>query len=140
MGHCSFAVAASNSGQAESAIKMAEVAHHLLKARESANEAMQAYHEESLHPNARWTRKYIDELPDSHFFYVDKQCASHTDSRGRSHPLSCRFFPYIDKQGYVDPEHVRNAISRAPVAYVPEAVMRRVQAKARGILKELEEA
>lgn len=88
-----------------------------------------------MEPNVRWSGAYKDALPDSHFFYVDRACVRRTDSDGRSHPLSCRHFPYKDQQGNISLSHVRNAISRAPQSHLPAHVQRDVQRKARALLQ-----
>lgn len=88
-----------------------------------------------MEPNTRWSGAYKDALPDSHFFYVDRACVRRTDSDGRSHPLSCRHFPYKDQQGNISLSHVRNAISRAPQSHLPAHVQRDVQRKARALLQ-----
>ena len=91
-----------------------------------------------MHVNARWSTAYKNRLPDSAFFYVDKSCVTGTDRQGRSHPLSCRHFPYRNHLGAVSLSHVRNAISRAPQSDLPRAVQDRVQRAARRELDKLE--
>lgn len=66
-------------------------------------------------PNRKWTTRYKDQLPDSAFLYVRKDCVTSKDAQGRSHPLSCRDLPIRDMEGRYDYDHVRNAISRALV-------------------------
>lgn len=85
--------------------------------------------------NSQWSTAYKNRLPDSAFFYVDKSCVERKDSQGRSHPLSCRHFPYKNHQGNVSVSHVRNAISRAPQSKFPVSVQREVQNKARKVLE-----
>src|SRR5574337_1966889 len=65
------------------------------------------------HSKGKWTKKYKDELPDSHFFIVDT-AKRHSHKDGFSYPLSVRHLPFIDKQGKINLDHLRNAISRAP--------------------------
>lgn len=87
-----------------------------------------------MHENPTWSTAYKNQLPDSAFLYVDKRACEHTDREGRSHPLSCRHFPYRNHLGTVSLSHVRNAISRAPQSNLPSSVQREVQQKARRLL------
>lgn len=87
-----------------------------------------------MHENPTWSTAYKNQLPDSAFLYVDKRACEHTDREGRSHPLSCRHFPYRNHLGTVSLSHVRNAISRAPQSNLPPSVQRQVQQKARRLL------
>lgn len=84
--------------------------------------------------NARWSRAYIDSLPDSHFLYVDRRAATSKDRQGRSHPLSSRHFPYKDKQGRVNIIHVKNALSRIPQSDVSKTAQTAARRKAERIL------
>ena len=61
--------------------------------------------------NARWSRAYIDSLPDSAFLHVEP--GGTKDRIGRSHPLSLRHFPYKNRSGRIDRSHLRAALSRA---------------------------
>lgn len=88
-----------------------------------------------MEPNPKWSTAYKNRLPDSAFFYVDKSACDYTDSQGRSHPLSCRHFPYKNHQGNVSLSHVENAISRAPQSNLPPSVQRAVQDRARRLLE-----
>lgn len=87
-----------------------------------------------LDEKAVWTTAYKNDLPDSSFLYVTPNCGS-KDSDGKTKPRSCRKFPYKDKNGKVDPAHVRNAIARIPQAKGLSAdVKKRLQARARKLL------
>jgi hypothetical protein len=53
---------------------------------------------------AKWTRKYIQRLPDSAFALIE------TSARGK--PL--RHLPHHDAQGTLDVPHLCNALARLP--------------------------
>jgi len=82
--------------------------------------------------NAKWTRKYIDELPDSAFLYVAK---GGRKSLGSTHPLSLRMLPYKNHQGQVDEAHLRAALGRInqPKTNIPDRDRAKVFAKAQRI-------
>jgi len=94
------------------------------------------YDAEPYLDNAKWTRKYIDSLPDSAFLYVDRSCAFSKDREGRSHPLSCRHFPYRNRSGRVDVPHLRNALSRIPQSSISLTEQSRAMDKAERLLSE----
>jgi hypothetical protein len=57
----------------------------------------------------KWTKAYIDSLPDSAFLYVED---GGEKKDGKTEPLSLRHFPYKDDDGKVDDAHLRDALSR----------------------------
>jgi hypothetical protein len=65
-----------------------------------------------------WTRRYINDLPDSSFALILP--GGEKDETGRTKPRSLRMFPYKDAQGRVDLPHLRNANARLPQAKIPE--------------------
>jgi hypothetical protein len=67
-----------------------------------------------------WTTAYVDALPDSAFAYVNG-----TDRR----------LPYRDKDGTVDPAHLRNALARLNQTAIPAAAKARALAKLRRAAK-----
>ena len=67
--------------------------------------------EAGLTENARWTRAYVNSLPDSAFLYVEP--GGRRDRVGRSHPLSLRHLPYRSRTGKIDEAHLRAALSRS---------------------------
>lgn len=87
--------------------------------------------------NATWSSAYKGDLPDSAFLYVDQSCVTEKQD-GRSHPLSCRKFPYKNHLGRVDLPHVRNAISRIPQSNLSAQKKTKLQKKARAILARAE--
>jgi hypothetical protein len=87
--------------------------------------------------NARWSQRYKNQLPDSHFFYVAPGGRKVRTTRGTfTIPKSKRKLPYVNLSGRVDASHVRNAISRAGQRKtdIPAAEKRRIQARARRLL------
>ncbi len=61
---------------------------------------------------AVWSRAFINDLPDSSFFYIAP--GGEKDEDGKTTPRSLRKFPYKDDDGSVDLPHLRNAIARIP--------------------------
>lgn len=88
----------------------------------------------SYDDNAKWTRAYMNRLPDDAFLYVDKECVEVRDAQGRSHPLECRYFPFKNQAGNVDLPHLRNALARIPVTRLPSDVKSKVRDKAERLL------
>ena len=84
--------------------------------------------------SAVWTTKYINDLPDSAFLYIEP--GGKKDDEGKTVPRSLRHFPYKDKDGKVDLPHLRNAIARIPQSNLPEELKKSLQEKARKILQE----
>lgn len=82
---------------------------------------------------AKWTRKYINDLPDSAFLYIEP--GGKKDDQGKTTPRSLRHFPYKNHKGEVDLPHLRNALARIPQSNLPDSIKRRVIAKARRIAK-----
>jgi len=83
---------------------------------------------------AEWTRKYINDLPDSAFLYIEP--GGEKDSEGKTKPRSLRHFPYKDKSGKVDLPHLRNALARIPQSNLSDSVKSKVTAKAKKIAKQ----
>jgi len=81
---------------------------------------------------AVWSTKYVNDLPDSAFLYVEP--GGKKDKDGKTVPRSLRHFPYKDANGKVDLPHLRNAIARIPQANIPDAKKKSLQAKARRLL------
>ncbi|MGH8012572.1 MAG: phage protease, partial [Candidatus Binataceae bacterium] len=78
-----------------------------------------------------WTRAYIDQLPDSAFAYI--AAAGKKDATGRTKPRSLRHFPLRDKNGKLDYEHVRDALSRAPQSPFGDRAMAKIRAAAKAL-------
>jgi hypothetical protein len=90
---------------------------------------------------AKWTAAYVNDLADSAFLWIE--AGGTKDEDGKTVPRSLRHFEVKDAGGNFDIPHVRNAISRIPQAKdkngndISEAMVTRLQAKARGILESL---
>ncbi len=56
---------------------------------------------------AKWTRAYINSLPNSAFVIIEPAYL-----RGETDNKNARHLPYKDKEGKVDPAHLRNAAAR----------------------------
>jgi hypothetical protein len=91
-----------------------------------------------------WTRKYINDLPDSAFAIILP--GGHKDSEGKTVPRSLRKFPHHNAEGGIDLPHLRNANARLPqsdlTAEQKEQAMRHLAAhkKKLGIGMSAEEA
>lgn len=85
--------------------------------------------------SAVWTTKYKNDLPDSAFMHISP--GGKKDADGKTVPRSLRHFPYKDANGKIDIIHLRNAIARIPQAFIPTALKKKLQNKARLLLKRL---
>ena len=54
----------------------------------------------------KWTRAYINDLPDSAFAFVEPEYGKTSDNKNMRH------LPYKDKNGNIDPTHLINALAR----------------------------
>jgi len=80
---------------------------------------------------AEWDTKYIDDLPDKSFAYVEG--GGEKDAQGKTVPRTLRHLPYRNADGSLNLAHLRNALARLDqTSLSPEA-----KAQAR---KELEDA
>jgi len=82
--------------------------------------------------NAKWSTKYINDLPDSAFLYIES--GGKKDEEGKTTPRSLRHLPYKDADGNIDLPHLRNAVARIPQMKISAALKKRLQAKARALL------
>lgn len=83
-----------------------------------------------------WTTAYVDELPDSSFLHVEG--GGSKDAEGKTTPRSLRHFPVKDKNGKVDLDHVRNALSRIPQSSLSQDVKDKAKAEAERMLSSAE--
>ncbi len=87
---------------------------------------------------AVWTTKYINDLPDSAFAYIES--GGEKDEEAKTKPRSLRHLPYKDKDGDIDEPHLANAIQRLPQTDIPTAAkakaLRKLCAAAKSIEKE----
>ena len=83
----------------------------------------------------KWSRAYINDLPDSAFAYIE--LGGKKDSEGKTSPRRLRHLPYKDKNGKVDASHVRNALSRLKQTHISEhakaKALRRLKKAAKSI-------
>ena len=85
--------------------------------------------------NAEWSTDYVNDLPDSSFFFIAP--GGKKDNEGKTTPRSLRKLPYKDENGKVDIPHLRNAIARVPQTDgLSQEEKDRLQERARGILEE----
>jgi uncharacterized protein len=84
---------------------------------------------------AVWTAKYINDLPDSAFLYIES--GGSKDDQDKTTPRSLRHFPYKDKNGKVDQAHLKNALGRIPQSSLPADVKKTVAAKAKKLYDDL---
>ena len=89
--------------------------------------------------DAVWSTAYVNNLPDSSFFYIE--AGGEKDEEGKTKPRSLRHLPYKDETGKVDLPHLRNAIARAPQVkdLAPEKV-KSIQARAQKMLARMQSA
>lgn len=77
---------------------------------------------------AEWSTAYVNDLPDSSFAFVEP--GGEKDEEGKTTPRSLRHFPYKDKDGTLDPPHVRNALARLEGDQSPHAEAARAKIEA----------
>jgi hypothetical protein len=93
---------------------------------------------------AKWTRKYINDLPDAAFAVVEP--GGKKDGEGKTVPRGLRRLPHHNssvksptENSSVDLPHLRNALARAPQMKIAENLRKRamshLQAHARELLK-----
>lgn len=116
-----------------------EGCHPTRTAAEKQMSALYASEDKSMKEKAKWSTKYINDLPDSAFLYIESGGEKNGD--GKTKPRSLRHLPYKNKEGDVDLPHLRNAISRAPQiklkdgSKISESKANSLQKKAKKILK-----
>lgn len=88
------------------------------------------------HPvsKAEWSTAYVNDLPDSAFFFIGS--GGEKDDDGKTVPRSLRKLPYRNHNGSIDLPHLRNVLARLSQADIPEADRRRIRREAREILEE----
>jgi len=84
---------------------------------------------------AKWTTKYINDLPDSAFIYIAP--GGKKDKEGKTVPRSLRHFPYKDHTGKIDRAHVQNALARINQAKIPASAKLKALRKLLRIAKRL---
>jgi len=71
----------------------------------STEEELLELFSDDLEQAAKWTRAYINSLPDSAFIYIEPGYKEGEDKRARH-------LPYKDDAGKIDLPHLRNALAR----------------------------
>jgi hypothetical protein len=87
---------------------------------------------------AKWTTKYINDLPDSAFIYIKP--GGKKDSEGKTTPRDLRYLPYKDDKGNIDEPHVNNAMARVTHTDLSDAVQKQCHDKILSIFKKLGKA
>ena len=88
------------------------------------------------HPlgKAEWSTAYVNDLPDSAFFFVGS--GGEKDDDDKTVPRSLRKLPYRNHLGEVDLPHLRNVLARISQTDLPQAERDRIRREARRILEE----
>ena len=86
----------------------------------------------SLVEKVEWTTAYVNDLPDSAFFYVGE---GEQDDEGKTTPRTLRKLPYRDAEGNIDLPHVRSALSYLSRTDIPDSAKERIRAEAQEILE-----
>lgn len=81
---------------------------------------------------AKWSKAYINDLPDSAFLVVES--GGEKDADGKTTPRSLRHFPVRDDSGKIDLAHLRNALSRISQSKLPQNTKDKAKAKAQRLL------
>jgi len=90
----------------------------------------------------KWSRKYINDLPDSAFLYIEP--GGKKDDEGKTTPRRLRHLPYKDKDGKIDRAHLVNAIQRLSQentgkGWLTEELRKKLLEKAKKLLEKLKE-
>jgi hypothetical protein len=81
---------------------------------------------------AKWTRAYVNRLPDSAFLAIEP--GGHKDASGRTVPRRLRHFPYMSISGEVDLAHLKDALGRIPQSHVSSHLKHSASCKAQYLL------
>ena len=85
---------------------------------------------------AVWSTKYVNDLPDASFMFIESGGEKAED--GKTTPRSLRHFPIKDADGNIDLPHLRNAIARIPQSNAPgltDSKKKTLQEQARKLLE-----
>ena len=83
---------------------------------------------------AEWSTAFVNDLPDSAFFYVG--AGGEKDDDGKTVPRTLRKLPYRGPDGNIDLPHLRNALSRLSQTDIPQSARDEIRARARRLLDE----
>lgn len=70
----------------------------------------------------KWGKDYVENLPDSHFLYVER--GGEKDSEGRTYPRELRHFPVKDDKGLYDESKLREALVEAGKSNIPTPALK----------------
>jgi len=73
----------------------------------------------------KWTRKYINDLPDECFACIEP--GGKKDKDGKTVPRSLRHFPYKNRKLEIDKPHLVNALARLPQSNVSESCKKKAK-------------
>jgi len=88
---------------------------------------------------AIWSTKYVNDLPDSCFMWVEK--GGRKDQQGKTVPRSFRHLPFKTAEGKIDVPHVRNALARLDAVKdkngkpMPESLKKDIKSRLQKILE-----
>jgi len=85
---------------------------------------------------AKWTRKFINDLPDSSFALILP--GGKKDEEGKTKPRDLRMFPYKDVNGNLDKDHIRAALVYLDRAKISEKDKKKVLKVLKAAEKKLE--
>lgn len=122
-------------------IECASVAGALLEAQDAASLSSDVVGVDNLADiAAKWTSKYINDLPDMAFAYIES--GGEKDGDGKTTPRSLRHFPHhtmevksATENSTVDLPHLRNALARAPQSPFGKNALGHLQKHAKALLK-----
>lgn len=80
---------------------------------EKAQAWVTQHRNDSISEDAVWSTRYIDDLPDSCFAYVEP---GEKDAQGKTVPRSLRHLPFKSGDGTIDHDHLVNALARVSQA------------------------
>lgn len=80
----------------------------------------------------KWTRAYINNLPDSAFLIILP--GGKKDTKGKTVPRDKRKFPVRNPDGTINIAHLRNALARIPQSDISEELKAKAKRKAEKLL------
>lgn len=84
-------------------------------------------------PTDEWTEKYVDDLPDSSFAYVEP--GGRLDAVGKTTPRVLRRFPYKDADGVVVAARLAKALEGIQTSSLPTRTKEKVRARLEKVVK-----
>ena len=83
---------------------------------------------------AKWTTKFINDLPDDAFAFV--KSGGKKDEDEKTVPRSLRYLPYKNEKGEIDKPHLRNALARLPQSDLSDEEKKKVEVVLKKAAKE----